>query len=360
MGYQIDRKALADKGLYQDAKAAGLNLSDYMQVQADRGQVDPELFDDTSATPAFKQIVGALGIDPKGRDAARPVEDVFLTDPANRVLFPEYISTRYRDLTTTQRNELSLDDLVSTITPVRNGAYTYGVIRDEDESGADLSRVAEAAELPTIAVTMGNQAIVLVKYGGKLKVSYEVIRRSSVSVMDRWIGAVARKARRRKVNAALDVILNGDRNNGAAPNVDVPGPKYTLEDLVNLDLLAGDYGAEPSLIAGDRVELGKLLTMAAITDGNASLGENFRSTGTWPAILGLQPKRAPKGSLLDGAAKVLAIDPSMGLEMAYDPSMDLVENDKIIERQIEYITFSEMIGFGKPELGVGVTAHRLT
>lgn len=348
----------AHKDLYAEAKAAGVHLADYLQIQADKGEISEEFYNPDDSTPAFKQIVGNLGIDPRGRDAARPVEDVFLTDPANRVLFPEYIATRYRDLSTVQRNELTLEDLVSTVTPVRNGAYTYGVITDDHDSGADISRVAEAAELPTISVKMGNQAIVLLKYGGKLKVSYEAIRRSSVSVMDRWIGAVARRARRRKVNAALEVILNGDRNNGGAPNLQVAGPKYTAEDLVNLDLLAGDSGGEPGIVSGDRTELGKLLSMAVLLDGNATLGEDFRSTGRWPTLLGMQPKRAPKGSILDGAGKIVAIDPEMGLEMAYDPSMDLVENDKIIERQIEFITFSEMLGFGKPELGVGVTATR--
>ncbi|UQN10374.1 phage major capsid protein [Deinococcus sp. QL22] len=359
MSYKIAKRTdLADKGLYQDAKAAGVNLADYMQIQADEGKISEEFYNPDDSTPAFKQVLGSLGVDPKGRDAARPVEDVFMQDPSKRVLFPEYIATRYRDLSRPMRNELTVEDLVTTITPVRSGAYTYGVITEEHDAGANLSRVAEAAEFPTITVQMGEQSIRLLKYGGKLKVSYEVIRRSSVSVMDRWIGAVVRRALRNKVNAALAVVLNGDGNNGAAPNLDVAGPGYTVADIVELSLLAGDYGADPTILAGDRTELGKLLTLPIFTGTDSTTASDFRETGRWPAAFGMMPKRAPKGSLLDGAAKLLALDPEMGLEMAFDPSMDLVENDKIIERQIEFITFSEMIGFGKPELGVGVTAHR--
>ena len=78
-------------------------------------------------------------------------------------------------------------------------------------------------------------------------------------------------------------------------------------------------------------------------------GADFRDTGNWPAILGMRPKLALADSALRRQQKIMAIDPSNGLEEFYENGSEIVESEKLITSQFENIAISEVIGWAKPD-----------
>ena len=143
-------------------------------------------------------------------------------------------------------------------------------------------------------------------------------------------------------------------------NVASAGPALTLGDIVKLIQRAGDFGAEPAIITGDTTEFGALfnLDFLASPANNGMQAEGLRMNGTLPMLLGMQPKFAPNRSVLEGAKQLMAIDPSLGLTMAYNPAMDLVEYDAVVQRQLKVVQISEQYGFGKPDIAAAITLTR--
>lgn len=357
----IAGKKNLEKGLYEDARKHGRTLTQHLQVMADNGEIAEDLYDpdarDAKGQPvdAFRQLMLGVGLRTRGAYGAQTVNEVFLTDNQNRVLFPEYINREYRDQERLPRNELTLADLVLTRNPITASVYQYGVIKDDRDN--EPARVTEAADLPLYTVKFAQNPVYIRKYGGRMHVSYETLKRSSLDVLGRWVARVRRRAERAQVKDALEILVNGDGNSNAAPSLpDLAGTTYTIDDIIDLVILAETNDADPSILTGDLVELGNLLKMDFVKDAaSTALGADFRDTGMWPRILGMQPKRAPSGSVLEGAKKIVAIDQLLGLEMAFDPEMELTESAALIEKQVEVITFSEAHGFGKPDKGAAVT-----
>lgn len=349
------------------AKAAGLNFQDYLTHLAEQGKlelggkaIDPEQKNSAGQpVPVWKQVLAEANIETRGRHAAATVNDVFFTDPENRILFPLYIEGRFREINTFRPNQLRITDLVADMVPVTTGAMGMDTITDSDDAETDPARVAEGAEFPVLMIKSAGKTIILYKRGGRLEATYEAIAGASVSTFNRWLTRLARRTESVKIRAALAILKNGDGGN-AAPNVASAGPAYTIGDLVKLIQRAGDFGAEPSIITGDTAEFGALFALDFLSSpaNNGALAEGLRMNGTLPMVLGMQPRFAPGRSVLDGAKQLLAIDPALGLTMAYNPAMDLVEYDAVVERQIKAVQISEQYGFGKPDIAAAVTLTR--
>lgn len=353
--------------LKAQAKAEGLNFEDKLTRLAEDGQlelngheIDASEKDASGHTiPVWKQVLSAAGIETKGRHQAATVNDVFFTDPDNKILFPLYIEGRFREINNFRPNQLRITDLVADMVPVTTGAMGMDTITDSDDAETDPARIAEGAEFPVLVVKSAGKTIILAKRGGRLEATYEAIAGASVSTFNRWLTRLARRTENTKIRAALAMLKNGDGGN-AAPNVASAGAAYTLGDLVKLIQRAGDFGAEPALITGDTTEMGALfgIDFIASAANNGMQAEGVRVNGTLPLILGMVPRFAPSRSVMDGSKQLMAIDPALGLTMAYNPAMDLVEYDAVIERQIKAVQISEQYGFGKPDIAAAVTLTR--
>lgn len=353
--------------LKKQASAERMSMNDKLTQLAEQGNlelnghaIDPgEKNAAGHIIPVWKQVLSAAGIETRGRHSAATVNDVFFTDPENRVLFPLYIEGRYRDIQNFRPNQLKITDLVADLVPVTSGAMGYDSITDSNDPETDPARVAEGAEFPVLMIKSSGKIITLLKRGGRLEATYEAIVGASVSTFNRWLTRLGRRTENVKLRAALAILKNGDGGN-PAPNVASAGAVYTLADLVKLIQAAGEYGAEPTILTGDTAEMGALyaIDFLASPANNGLQSENLRENGTLPLVLGMVPRFAPSRSVMDGSKQLMAIDSALGLTMAYNPAMDLVEYDAVINRQIKAVQISEQYGFGKPDVAAAVTLTR--
>lgn len=343
-------------GLYQDAAREGMTLSQYLGEMARKGDIAEELYTPEARNShgepvdAFKQILAAAGIRTKGEFAQ--TGDAFVSDPNNRILFPEYVAREYRDAERDAVNVLQTSDLVSTRIGIDGTAYRTGVITAGQEKELEFGRVAELGEMPVYSIKLSEKAVNAYKYGGVLRMSYEAVRRTRLPVLSRYVAKMSRAQARRKVKQALNTALNGDGNGNPAPaSAAAAGATFTLADIIALQMDGLRNGVQFSVITADSADLAALFNLEIFTGSAATAaGADFRDTGRWPSLLGMTPKMALADSALEGSKKILAIDTANGLEEFYENGSEIVESEKLITSQFENIAISEVLGFAKPDV----------
>lgn len=351
----IKKISQLEAGLYQDAARQGLTLSQMLNDMARKGDIDEALVrpnvTNSQGEPvdAFKQILAAAGIRTKGEFAQ--TGDAFLSDPNNRVLFPEYVVREYRDAERDAVNVLQISDLVSVRVGIDGTAYRTGIITSGQEKDLEFGRVAELGEMPVYTIRLSEKAVNAYKYGGVLRLSYEAIRRTKLPILSRYIGKISRAQGRRKVKQALNVALNGDGNQNPAPaSAPAAGTKFTLEDIIALQMDGLRNGVQFSILTADSADLAAILGLEVFTGATSTAaGADFRDTGRWPNILGMAPRMAMADSALEGSKKMLAIDTANGLEEFYENGSEIVESERLITSQFENVAISENVGYAKPD-----------
>ncbi|MVN88282.1 hypothetical protein GO986_16170 [Deinococcus sp. HMF7620] len=352
---KITKLSNLELGLYQDAAREGMTLSQYLNEMGRKGDIAEELFQPNAKNSqgepvdAFKQLLAAAGIRTKGEFAQ--TGDAFLSDPTNRVLFPEFIVREYRDAERDAVNVLQTSDLVSTRLGIQNNTYRTGVIQAGQEKDLEFGRVSELGELPAYTIKLSDKAVNAQKYGGVLRMSYESVRRARLPIISRYVAKISRAQNRRKTKQALNTALNGDGNSNPAPaSTAATGTTFTLQDIIALQMDGLVNGVQFGIITADAADLAAILNLDIFTGVAATAaGADFRDTGKWPNILGMQPKMAMTDSALQGSKKLLGIDQTNGLEEFYEEGSEIVESEKLITSQFEIIAISEVVGWAKPD-----------
>lgn len=342
-------------GLYQDAAREGMTLSQHLNELARKGEIAEELYKPEARNShgepvdAFRQILAEAGIRTKGEFAQ--TGDAFLTDPNNRVLFPEFVSREYRDAERDAVNVLQTADLVSVRIGIDGTAHRTGVITAGQEKDLEFGRVAEMGEMATYTIKLSDKAVNATKYGGVLRMSYESVRRAKLPILSRYIAKISRAQNRRKAKQALNTALNGDGNSNPAPaSTAATGGSFTLQDIIGIQMDGLVQGVQFGIITADAADLAAILNLDVFTGAAATAaGADFRDTGRWPNILGMTPKLALADSALQGSKKLLAIDQANGLEEFYENGSELTESERLITSQFENIAISEVVGWAKPD-----------
>jgi hypothetical protein len=343
-------------------------LADYLEQLAQSGEISDELYNPEARSrrtgqpvSAFKQALAAIGITFDRNGYAQQTGDVFFSDPNNRVLFPEFVRTTYADAAKNPiSDEVTLDDLVLTRVPVNARDYRYGELDVEGDQDSDLEFgvIAEGAEIPVYKISDSQKAVTGAKYGGALRYTYERISRIRLAELQRHVEKLGRAQARRKVKAALATLLNGDGNSNpavATPNV----ASWSLAAFVNVRLEAARVGAQPNIVIANDTELSNILAIPQVLDAAATTtAAGFRDTGTFPSILGMRPRMAPSGSVLQSVQTALFVDSALGLEEFYDPSLTLQESMRMINNQTEIVTISEFVGYAKVDRYAAFTKTR--
>ncbi|WP_034340658.1 hypothetical protein [Deinococcus misasensis] len=340
------------KGVLAEAQAKKISPLTFMLRLARTNQLHTDVYnpdvEDKHGKGPIAQILRNAGIITTG-PAAGNIEASFFSDNGNEVFFPVMVEQVVREFEKVGMHLLGLNDLVSVVVPTSSTAVRYGIL-DEIEGDAIAGDTTEGAGQGVIVLTQSKKSVNLEERSWRLEASYQALAHVRLDLFNRYLAKVGRKRAREKVNEALEVSINGDENGNPAPNTAFATTLWDLKDLVQLMLLMNDNDAEPNVITGDRVELGKLLTLAHLVDPDAtSDGARFRETGAFPSILGMTPKRAPKGSVLEGTGKVALIDTNLGLEQYVDEKLTMVEYDKLIVKGFERVVFRESYGFGKAD-----------
>jgi hypothetical protein len=115
--------------------------------------------------------------------------------------------------------QIPVAELVAETTPIDTDAYRKVYIEDDAEE-TRMRRVVEGTEIPGAKLMTSEQTIRVKKYGRKLTVTYEQMRRMRLNIVARHIAKMAIQAEIDKVATILDVLVNGDGNSGTTAPVD--------------------------------------------------------------------------------------------------------------------------------------------
>jgi len=247
-------------------------------------------------------------------------------------------------------NTVTIDDLVSLTVGIDADGYKAAQITRTD-GAATMARVTEGSDLPLYDISLGDNTVRVYKYGARVKLTYEVLRRQRINQLAVLMQNMAYDEDVRRVLAALAVARNGDGNGNAAITSTASGAWTTqILDEFGMDVA---YNSRLGLnrYVGDLTEVKGARALRYAASGVATLTPDqlamFMGTG-YQMPDGSPLKLAPKGSLLDGAKTLLAWNTDRALEQIIENGSQIQEQTRNITNQTQEFTMSINIGYAKP------------
>ncbi len=250
--------------------------------------------------------------------------------------------------------QIPVAEIIAETTPIDTDAYRKVYIED-NPGQTRMVRVAEGAEIPGAKLMSSEQTIRLNKYGRKLTVTYEQMRRMRLNIVARHIAKMALQAEIDKVATILDVLVNGDGNSGTTAPVD---------NLTTLDptATAGTLTATAWLAFKKQFQspyvLTTFLARAGVTTSVETL--NFGSAHVLLALLAgvgnfgsVRPINATADAVRYGwtadapALKIVGFDRNWSIERVVEIGATIQEIGRNIENQTEVMTLTETDGYSK-------------
>ncbi len=284
-----------------------------------------------SGTDAFQRQLKRFDIRVSGPDS--DVVDKFFQTADSAALFPEYVA---RAIRTGMEESNILPAILATTTHISGMDYrAIAAVND----GLEAADVMEGAKIPETVISTKESLIRLTKRGRMVVSSYEAIRFQKLDIFTVALKQVGASIMAGHIADAVNVLINGDGNNNAAPTVSVATQgTLTYNDLIGLWGQFDPYEMNTLLVSN--VDMQKLLKLDEFK--NPETGLNFQGTGKLTGPLGARLIRCsavPQG-------KIVALDRRYALEMvkAGDVSMD---TDRLIDRQLERAAVTSIAGFAK-------------
>ena len=322
-----------EKGMYRQA---GMNFTQVLE------SLDPsENYRGTAleGTDAFQRQLKRFGIRAKGAGSSK-VEKFFSTmDSA--VLFPEYIARTVRQ--GMEENDI-LPAITATTTVIDSLDYR-SIYSNPTSDDLELGLVEEGDLIDETQVKTKEHLIKLSKRGRMLVASYEALRYQKLdlfSVMLRQIGA---HIQTQLVADAVNVLINGDGNDNAAPVYAVGEDCITgTPGVLGYDQLVEFWGEfHPYTMNTLLCSNGTMTQMLKIPElQNPMTGLNFQGTGKLGTPLGAQLLRTNAV----GNEQIIGLDSRYALELVKAGDV-MVEYDKLIDTQLERAAITFTAGFGK-------------
>ena len=383
--------------LYEQAYKSGSNLSHWLDRQIGH--------DKERGLDGFEQVLAEAEIktnsQPFSGDYADKAE-VFYQE-ANRALFPEWFARQWRKVSfrgdlqhplpsqvqqrgsdtymSTDLNALMtgnvtgayqgsrplpllepsvpLADVVATTTGIE-GTTTYEAMYIVEPSATEtrMVRIAETAEIPRAKITTGKAAIKLQKYGRALEASYEELRRMRIDRLAFHIQRMAVQAEIDKVEAIIDVLINGDGNSNAASSTNISsldsaatGGSMTVLGWVSWKVKRnqGAYRLTTVLVREATAIKMLMLNMGnanypyAVIGAPMGLG-GFVPMGNWNRTNDNVQYGVTESV---GATQIVGFDARQAIERVFEIGGTVNEVARFVTRQTEVMTFTEVEGYAK-------------
>lgn len=328
------KKLELEKELYQEAKNKKMSFSEYLELKDPSGEYGDS---GIGKLDAFQRQMMAHGLQVKGKDIAT-LEDFFRTSSSS-ILFPEFVSRNVQVGMNMGKLEASVDDIVSTTSQIDSASIKSAEF-DLDNSKTEYSRVAEGSEFPTIKIRLKEKTIDLKKIGVRIESSYEALRRTKLNVVAIGFQAIGRNLATKTVKEALETLINGDGNSNPAGSIAAStAGTIAYDDLINLEMAFEIW--ENEIIIGNKTTVIKLMQMTEFKD--PLIAKEFILTGKFISPFGntlLMNSGLPDGLLLGFNKKA-------GIEQIVESGSSLVEEDKLISKQLNETVISKVLGFSK-------------
>lgn len=282
---------------------------------------------------AFERQLKRFGIRVGGA-GSDAVEKFFQTSDS-AVLFPEYVARAVKQ----GMEQADVLPRITAATTVIDTADYRTISSEPSESAKELKSVAEGAFIPETRINVKSNLVTLRKRGRMLVASYEAVRRQRLDLFTVTLRQIGAYIARSQLKDAVDVLVNGDGNNNAAPVTNTAA----AGTLAYTDLTAFWNSFDPCefntmLVSPDIMQ--KMLEMGEMRDAAAGLG--FHATGKMITPLGADLIKA--GCV--ESATLIGIDRSCALETVRCGGI-VTEYDKLIDRQLERAAITCTAGFAK-------------
>lgn len=280
------------------------------------------------------------------------VEEAFYRTEDNDILFPEFVARTVREAMV---QDTILPRLIGQFTTINSNSYKTIYCDDQPEE-QHMKRVTEAAHLPKAKLVTRQQEVKIYKFGRAIEASYEVIRRMQIDLLALHIRRFGIQAAKDKIEEVIDVILDGDGNDNAAPVV-------KLSDL--------DSGATPGTLTAKGwlkflMEFEEFPCDTIIADKEGFLQILLTDLGTYTAadVLRLLSQGATDGVRVSAPQlptrtvnlfwhdsidelNAIGINRQYAIEQVTEAGSEISEADKFITNQTQILTISENSGFSK-------------
>jgi hypothetical protein len=262
----------------------------------------------------------------------RTQEDIYL--------FPEFINRNVRiGLAGLTAIDLTLEDVIATTTTIDSGVYdTFNTVFDEKK--IDFTRIAEGGMFPSVSITTAKNSVRLAKLGLKLNATYEVLRRMKLPLFAAHLQLIGQRIAKRNVAFAMYNLLNGDGNNNAAPATDSTALTYNA-------LLAFFYGMDrfaPTVMTAKSADVVAILSLPEF---QTPFIFKTAATGEMPTPFGNPLKRFNWTESTLGNGLITQVCKTAALELVKESGAELIETEKVIDKQLQDTVISNVIGFSR-------------
>lgn len=253
---------------------------------------------------------------------------------------------------TRRRPPLTLAELIAVTTPADSATYKAHYLT-ASAANTRRSRVAEGTDIPLMRLTGGDHAIDLLKYGGGIEASYEVLRRTRIDKIALWMAQVAITTEMDRISHAIKVLVDGDGNSGTAAtnwraktDLDsaATGKTVTLKAYQGFKLKFAPTHQMTHLV-GVEGDLLKVLLLSIGTGGDnqgLTLGAVDQPWGS-----GMMLRDGVKIGLTADVPtdKLVGLDASAALEWVFEVGSNIEEVERFARKQTQTITISEVEAF---------------
>lgn len=315
-----------EKQMYQEARAKGMTFSELLAVE------NPSSIE---GLDAFEFALYDRDINLK-----RDTVERFYRTKEDSILFPEFINRNVRvGIAGLSARDLTLDDLIATTTTIDSGVYDT-VNAEFDAKKIDFKKIAEGAPFPTVTISTAKQSIRLAKIGVAMDATYEVLRRMKLPLLSIHMQLIGKRLAKRMVAYAMYNIINGDGNDNAAPQA---APAVVSYDNL-LDFFMDMDSWESTVWTAKKTLLKEMLKLAEFKD---PLLFDTGRTGNLATPFGNATKRFNWTETALGDNMLVQLDKSAALEQVKESGAELIETDKVIDRQFEKTVVSQVMGFSR-------------
>lgn len=217
---------------------------------------------------------------------------------------------------------------------------------DKNRNAIKRARIAEGADLPLAKITIGEKAISLWKHGRAIETTYEATRRMSIPMWQRHMAAIVSDLAHQNLEAAVDVLLNGDGNNNAAKEVaDISTNGLTADGLIDalIEYWATNHYIADTIIAG-KDDFKKLVKMtfndSQVPGASAKLSFNI------PQIDAQNVTILLANDMKVGNNNVITLSNRANSLIRYtENGSNIQEAQSFVRNQTNLLTFSENSGY---------------
>lgn len=314
-----------EKEMYAEARAKGITLSEHLETERPS---------EVEGLDAFEFALSERDINLR----SDTVEKFYQTTD-DRVLFPEFINRNVRiGMVGLGKKDVTLEDIVATTTPIDAGVYET-VKAEFDNKKLDFKKVSEGAAFPTVKLSTGKQSITLAKIGLQMEATYEVLRRMKLPLLSIHMQLIGKRLAQKMVAYGVYILLNGDGNTNPA---DKTTKALDYANLLEFDLAMDDYEATVWFCKKAMIQ-----KLGLVTEFKDSRLFDTAKTGAWATPFGNNLKKFNWKDTTLGDSQIFAIDKSAALELVKESGAELIETDKVIDKQFEKTVVSQVSGFAK-------------